>query len=230
MIRASLLLPFLRSALPASSPPRRAESVVRRLPPSFAPQKPAALKTTIFSGGCFWGVEGVFSHVKGVTSAVSGYHGGTKATAGLQDGSSGRTGHAESVRVTYDPAKVRYDQLLRIFFSVIADPTELNHQGPDHGHAVPLRAGPDSSAEQRKVATAYLAQLRNRACGTIRSSPGSKPTASFYPAEAYHRTSWRRIPHHPYIRALGRAEGRRPQEALSRALQARLHDGTDHAL
>ncbi len=114
-------------------PAKAAESAVLTPPPAVHADEGAGLKVAIFSGGCFWGVEGVFSHVKGVTSAVSGYQGGAKSTAEYDRVSDGNTGHAESVRVTYDPAKVSYDQLLRVFFSVIADPTQLNRQGPDVG-------------------------------------------------------------------------------------------------
>jgi len=156
------------------------------------------LKTAIFSGGCFWGVEGVFSHINGVTSAVSGYHGGNASTASYARVSNGDTGHAESVRVTYDPAKVRYDQLLRIFFSVAADPTQLNRQGPDTGTQYRSALVP-TSEEQRQVAAAYLAQMSasrvwNRPIVTrIEGNP------RFYPAEAYHQDFMARNPRHPYI-------------------------------
>jgi len=129
-----------------------------RAPIAQTKAKESGLKTAIFAGGCFWGVEGVFSHVRGVTSAVSGYHGGTERQAHYKLVSSGITDHAEAVRVTYDPKVIRYDQLLRIFFSVVTDPTQLDRQGPDVGAhyrsaIVPL------SAEQNAVAKAYLAQL-----------------------------------------------------------------------
>ncbi len=116
------------------------------------------LKTAIFAGGCFWGVEGVFSHVKGVKSAVSGFHGGNAASAKYDIISSGITDHAESVKITYDPAVVRYDQLLRIFFSVVADPTLKNRQGPDVGTHYRSAIVP-MNAEQAAVAKAYIAQL-----------------------------------------------------------------------
>ncbi len=156
------------------------------------------LRTAIFAGGCFWGVEGVFSHVPGVTSAVSGYHGGARADATYERVGTGATGHAEAVRVTYDPDRVRYDELLRVFFSVVADPTTLNYQGPDHGAQyrsalVPLDAG------QRKVAAAYLAQLR-------KTGPWRRPIVTrierysgFYPAEAEHQDFMAANPAHPYI-------------------------------
>lgn len=155
-------------------------------------------QTAIFSGGCFWGIEAVFSHVKGVSSAVSGYHGGSKVDAVYRTVSGGGTGHAESVKVTYDPRVVRYDQLLRIFFSVGADPTTLNYQGPDHGTQyrsalVPL------TAEQKKVAQAYLEQMG-------KSGVWSKPIVTrieaykaFYPAEAFHQDFMLNNPNHGYI-------------------------------
>jgi peptide-methionine (S)-S-oxide reductase len=155
-------------------------------------------QTAIFSGGCFWGVEGVFSHTKGVLSAVSGYQGGSKADARYEIVSSGKTGHAESVKVTYDPKVVRYDQLLRIFFSVIADPTQLNYQGPDHGTQyrsalVPL------SPEQKKVAEAYLAQLRKSGVWGGPIVTKIEPDKGFYPAEAHHQDFMKNNPNQPYI-------------------------------
>lgn len=152
----------------------------------------------IFSGGCFWGVEAVFSHVRGVTSAVSGYQGGTAATAHYETVSRGDTGQAESVKVTYDPGQVSYDQLLRIFFSVIADPTQLNYQGPDRGTQyrsalVPL------NAEQRAVATAYLAQLQASRVWGAPIVTRIEPYKGFFPAEAYHQDFMARNPGHPYI-------------------------------
>lgn len=162
--------------------------------------EPRGLRYALFAGGCYWGVEGVFSHVRGVTSAVSGFHGGTRADADYDRVSSGRTGHAETVRVTYDPSVVRYDQLLRVFFSVIADPTQLNRQGPDVGRhyrsaLIPL------SPEQDRVATAYLAQLRA-------AGPWKKPIVTrieahrrFYPGPAYHQDFMLKNPRHGYILA-----------------------------
>jgi peptide-methionine (S)-S-oxide reductase len=155
------------------------------------------LKTAVFAGGCFWGVEAVFSHTKGVTSAVSGYAGGSGANPSYEAVSAGRTGHAEVVRVTYDPKVVRYDQLLRVLFSVIADPTMLNAQGPDRGTQYRAAIFPQS-AEQRQVATAYLAQMRA-------SDVWNKPivvrleTGQFYPAETYHQDFAKKNPNHPYI-------------------------------
>jgi peptide-methionine (S)-S-oxide reductase len=158
----------------------------------------SGLKTAIFAGGCYWGVEGVFSHVAGVTSAVSGFHGGSGTTAEYETVSSGRSGHAEAVQVTYDPAKVRYDQLLRIFFSVIADPTTLNRQGPDSGTQyrsalVPL------SEEQRAVAAAYLTQLGASRLWSRPIVTRIEAHRRFYPAEAYHQDFMLKNPRHGYI-------------------------------
>lgn len=158
----------------------------------------AGLKTAIFAGGCFWGIEGVFSHVKGVTSAVSGYHGGGANSARYDVVSSGMTDHAEAVKVTYDPSVIRYDQLLRIFFSVGANPTQLNYQGPDHGTQyrnalVPL------SAEQRAVASAYLGQLKSARLWKEPIVTKIEKAQTFYPAEAYHQDFMAENPRHGYI-------------------------------
>ena len=198
MNRAAALLPFLALVAACQQPAEAAERFVRAPAAALVARESPKLHTAIFSGGCFWGVEGVFSHVKGVTSAVSGYHGGSRANATYRRVSTGRTGHAESVRVTYNPARVRYDQLLRVFFSVIADPTELNRQGPDAGTQYRSALVPLSS-EQQKVAAAYLAQLKA-------SKLWKKPIVThietyrhFYPAEKYHQDFMARHPDNPYI-------------------------------
>ncbi len=163
----------------------------------IAKEKPG-LKTAVFAGGCFWGVEGVFSHVKGVTGAVSGFHGGTKESAKYDIVVTGMTDHAESVKITYDPSVVRYDELLRIFFSVVADPTLKNRQGPDVGAHYRSAIVP-TNAEQAAVAKAYLAQLG-------KSGLWSKPIVTriesyktFYPAEGYHQDFMLKNPKHGYI-------------------------------
>lgn len=157
------------------------------------------LKTAIFAGGCFWGIEAVFSHVRGVRSAVSGFHGGSAATAHYDQVSGGNTGHAEAVKVTYDPGVVRYDQLLQAFFSVGADPTLVNRQGPDEGTQyrsalVPL------SPEQRRVAAAYLDQLGRSGLWQAPIATRLEPYKAFYPAEAYHQDFAAENPNHGYIR------------------------------
>lgn len=155
------------------------------------------LKTAVFAGGCFWGVEAVFSHVKGVKSAVSGYAGGTRQSASYDIVSSGITGHAEAVKVTYDPAVIRYDQLLRIYFSVIADPTLKNRQGPDTGAHYRTALFPQS-AEQSAVAKAYLAQLSAAKLWKRPIVTGIE-SGAFYPAETYHQDFARKNPRHGYI-------------------------------
>ena len=192
-----IALAFLAALAVAS--PLRAERPV--LAPAPAIDAPAAsrIDTAVFAGGCFWGVDGVFSHVKGVRSATSGFAGGPpRLKVDYERVSQGDTGYAESVRVTYDPAQVSYGTLLRIFFSVIADPTTLNYQGPDHGTQYrsalfPLNPGQD------KAARAYLSQL-----GKARLWQGPivtrvEPFTGFQAADAYHQDFLTRNPRHPYI-------------------------------
>jgi len=156
------------------------------------------LKVAVFAGGCFWGVEGVFSHVKGVKRAVSGYHGGTARSAKYGAVSGGITDHAETVRVVYDPAQVRYDELLRIFFSVVADPTLLNRQGPDVGTQYRSALVP-MNAEQRRVATAYLKQLQGSGLWDAKIVTKIESYKKFYPAESYHQDFIARNPRQRYI-------------------------------
>lgn len=156
------------------------------------------LKTAIFAGGCFWGVEAVFSHTKGVSSAISGYHGGTKRQADYKLVSSGVTDHAEAVKVTYDPKVIRYDQLLRIFFSVVVDPTLLNRQGPDRGAHYRSALVP-MSAEQNAVAKAYIAQLQRAGLWAKPIVTRIERAQAFYPAETYHQDFAAKNPRHGYI-------------------------------
>jgi len=156
------------------------------------------LKTAVFAGGCFWGVEAVFSHVKGVTAAVSGYHGGAERQASYKLVSSGVTDHAEAVRITYDPAVIRYDQLLRIFFSVVADPTQLNRQGPDVGAHYRSAIVP-MSAEQNAVAKAYLAQLKAAGIWDRPIVTRIERAQAFYPAEGEHQNFMLKNPRNGYI-------------------------------
>lgn len=158
------------------------------------------LKTAVFAGGCFWGVEAVFSHVLGVKSMLTGYHGGAAATATYERVGEGDTGHAEAVQVTYDPAVVRYDQLVRIFFSVVADPTLKNRQGPDEGPQYRAALIPTND-EQRRVAGAYLAQMKVSGVWRRPIITGIEGYRKFYPAEAYHQDFMARNPRHPYILA-----------------------------
>ncbi|WP_170003540.1 peptide-methionine (S)-S-oxide reductase MsrA [Pseudopontixanthobacter vadosimaris] len=174
-----------------------AEPVVAA-PAALKKSKESGLKTAIFAGGCFWGVEGVFSRVKGVRSAVSGYHGGNEATATYDRVNSGVTGHAEAVRVTYDPSQIRYDQLLRIFFSVVADPTLKNRQGPDRGSQYRAALVPMSD-DQRAVAAAYLKQMGRSGKWNAPIVTQLETYKKFYPAEAYHQDFMEKNPRHSYI-------------------------------
>jgi peptide-methionine (S)-S-oxide reductase len=163
-----------------------------------APPGQATSAVVVLAGGCFWGVQGVFQHVKGVTSAVSGYAGGDKRSANYEIVSSGTTGHAESVQVTYDPRQVSYGRVLQVFFSVVHDPTELNRQGPDTGTQYRSAIFP-ASAEQAQVAKAYIAQLDQAHAFKKAIVTRIEPDRSFYPAEAYHQDFLTRYPTHPYI-------------------------------
>ena len=158
----------------------------------------AGLKKVIFSGGCFWGVQGVFQHVKGVQRAVSGYSGGVASTASYETVSGGRTGHAESVEVTYDPKQISYGGLLQIFFSVVHDPTQLNRQGPDTGTQY-RSAIFTSSPEQSKVAPAYIAQLEATKLFKQPIVTQVESSRGFYPAEDYHQDFLTENPRYPYI-------------------------------
>ena len=157
-----------------------------------------AVQTAVFAGGCFWGVDAVFKHVKGVTQVVSGYAGGSAESANYEQVSSGSTDHAESVRITYDPSRISYGQLLKVFFSVAHDPTELNRQGPDTGTQY-RSAVFFANDEQKRVAEAYIAQLQ--AARTFRKPIVTQvaPLKAFYDAEGYHQDYLARHPDQPYI-------------------------------
>jgi peptide-methionine (S)-S-oxide reductase len=167
-------------------------------PPTLDEVTQAHSETAVFAGGCFWGVQGVFQHVKGVQKAVSGYAGGAANTAEYERVSEGDTGHAESVQVTFDPTQVSYGSLLQIYFSVAHNPTELNRQGPDSGTQYRSALFP-VNADQQKVAQAYIAQLDA-------AHAYSKPIVTklesyngFYPAEDYHQDFLNEHPSYPYI-------------------------------
>lgn len=155
-------------------------------------------ETAIFAGGCFWGVQGVFQHVKGVTNAVSGYTGGVAQTANYDSVSGGNTGHAESVQVTFDPHQVSYGQLLQIYFSVAHNPTELNRQGPDSGTQYRSAIFP-LTASQQQVAQAYIAQLNDSKLFAKPLVTTLEDKGHFYPAEAYHQNYLTLNPDQPYI-------------------------------
>ena len=181
-----------------AAPSRAAEDAVVIPPPAVDAPPSDGLQTAVLAGGCFWGVQGVYQHTAGVVNAVSGYAGGTKATADYQTVSSGSTGHAESVSVRYDPKKISYGKILQIFFSVVHDPTQLNRQGPDSGTQY-RSAIFTSSDEQKKVAEAYIAQLD--AAKVFRKPIVTKVGAlqGFYPAEDYHQDYLTLHPSQPYI-------------------------------
>ena len=154
--------------------------------------------TAVFAGGCFWGVQGVFQHVAGVSSAVSGYSGGSAETATYDMSSSGKTGHAETVEVTYDPAVVSYGDLLHIYFSVAHNPTQLNYQGPDHGTQYRSTIFPVNDA-QAEFAQAYIAQLDETGLFEAPIVTTIEPLQAFYPAEQYHQDFLTLNPTYPYI-------------------------------
>ena len=156
-------------------------------------------ETAVFAGGCFWGVQAVFQHVKGVIGATSGYSGGPSSAAEYEVVSTGTTGHAESVKVVFDPAKLTYGQLLKVFFSVAHDPTELNRQGPDTGtqyRSVIFYSGD----QQKQIAQAYIAQLDQAKVFPHKIVTQVVPLKAFYPAEAYHQNYATLHPDNPYIK------------------------------
>ena len=162
---------------------------LNNLMPAATPDKAATAKgmqTAVFAGGCFWGVEAVFEHVKGVTEVVSGYSGGEAKTATYDKVSEGDTGHAESVKITYDPAKVTYQQLLFVFFSVAHDPTQLNYQGPDHGTQY-RSAIFYTDDDQKKTAETFIAAIEGAKAYKSKVVTQLTPLKAFYPAEAHHQ-------------------------------------------
>jgi peptide-methionine (S)-S-oxide reductase len=157
-----------------------------------------AQQTAVIAGGCFWGIQAVFQHVKGVISATSGYSGGAASTAEYETVSNGDTGHAESVRITYDPSQITYGQLLRVFFSVAHDPTQLNRQGPDTG--TQYRSSIFyANDEQKRIAEAYIAQLDKAKVYPHPIVTQVVALKAFYPAEAYHQDYAAHHPDNPYI-------------------------------
>ena len=177
-------------ANPAAAMPEPAVDAPRASVPSQ--------QTAVLSGGCFWGVQAVFQHVKGVISATSGYSGGSKKTAEYEIVSTGETGHAESVQIVYDPSQITYGELLRVFFSVAHDPTQLNRQGPDEG--TQYRSSIFySSDEQKRIAEAYIAQLDSAKVFPRPIVTKVVPLQAFYQAEPYHQNYAALHPNQPYI-------------------------------
>jgi peptide-methionine (S)-S-oxide reductase len=179
-------------------PSRAAEDAVKIPPPAADAQGSDGIQTAVLSGGCFWGVQGVFQHTAGVTSAVSGYAGGSQMTATYDQVSGGSTGHAESVQVKYDPKRISYGKILQIFFSVVHDPTQLNRQGPDSGTQY-RSAIFTTSDEQKKVAEAYIAQLNAAKVYPRPIVTKVGPLQGFFAAEAYHQDYLTLHPNQPYI-------------------------------
>ena len=185
---------FAAWQLPAGA----AEDAVVIPAPSTDEKPSAASEKAVFAGGCFWGVQGVFQHVKGVTNAVSGYSGGDKDAAHYEMVGSGQTGHAETVEVTYDPSKVTYGQLLQVYFSVAHNPTQLNYQGPDHGtqYRSTIFVVDD---EQQKIAQSYIAELDKAKVFAEPIVTTLESFKAFYPAEDYHQDFLTLNPTYPYI-------------------------------
>ena len=200
---------FTRSALAAlivaaaaaafwQSPARSAEDAVVIPPPAMDEKAATGSEKAIFAGGCFWGVQGVFQHVKGVTKAVSGYTGGAKDDAVYETVGSGRTGHAESVEITYDPSKITYGQLLQVYFSVAHNPTQLNYQGPDSGTQYRSTIFAENG-EQQKIAQSYITQLDQAKVFAKPIVTTLETGKTFYPAEEYHQDFLTLNPTYPYI-------------------------------
>ena len=188
----------------AQKPPVVASAQAAAVPAPIEAASPSAaapgqLETVVFAGGCFWGVQGVFQHVKGVQRAVSGYTGGNASTAHYELVSSGTTGHAEAVQVVYDPAQVSYGKLMQVFFSVVHDPTQLNYQGPDHG--TQYRSAVFTTTPAQLSATqAYIAQLQKTKTFAAPIATEASSAKPFYPAENYHQDYLTLNPNAAYIR------------------------------
>lgn len=218
---AALALSLSAATLPATS--ASAEEVFDA-PVATLQADERGLQTAIFAGGCFWGIEAIFSHTRGVTSAVSGYHGGTSENATYSRITSGYTRHAESVRVTYDPSVVRYDQLLQILFSVGADPTLLNRQGPDRGTHYRSAIVP-VTAEQRRVARAYLRQMERSGVWDDPIVVAIEDYDRFYEAEEYHQDYLLRNPDSAYIRRWDMPKVRALQANFPQLYRTRFRTG-----
>ncbi|MGI8853097.1 MAG: peptide-methionine (S)-S-oxide reductase MsrA [Methyloceanibacter sp.] len=167
-------------------------------PPAIDEKSQAKEEVAVIAGGCFWGVQGVFQHVKGVTNAVSGYAGGARKTAHYDMVGLGSTGHAEAVRITYDPRQISYGRLLQIYFSVAHDPTQLNRQGPDIGTQYRSAIFPED-VEQAKIAKTYIGELNRARTFDAAIVTKIEPDQTFYPAEAYHQDFMVLNPSYPYI-------------------------------
>jgi len=190
---------LLAGLVGAPAPAAAAESaIVIPAPVLDTPRAAGPLQTAVLAGGCFWGVQGVYEHVRGVRKVLAGYSGGDKATADYEAVSRGGTGHAESVEIRFDPKQISYREILRIFFSVVHDPTQLDRQGPDSG--TQYRSSIFYAGEsQRKIAQAYIAQLERAKVFGRPIVTRVDPLQGFYAAEDYHQDFLQRNPDHPYI-------------------------------
>lgn len=195
---ASLLAGFALLQVAACSSAGTEDAVVLPAPQHDQAPSTAHSQTAVFAGGCFWGVQGVFQHLKGVQNVVSGYAGGAANTAQYERVSGGDTGHAEAVQITYDPQQVSYGTLLQVFFSVAHNPTELNRQGPDTGTQYRSAVFPQND-EQRSLTQAYISQLESAHVFGAPIVTRLEPTQAFYPAETYHQNFLTNHPTHPYI-------------------------------
>lgn len=184
-------------ALPMA-PAQAREGIVIPAPAADAAVSGGGTQVAVLAGGCFWGIQGVFQHVEGVVSAVSGYAGGKSGTAHYDEVGSGDTGHAESVQITYDPSKISYGKLLQVFFSAAHDPTQINRQGPDVGTQYRTAIFPQNE-EQGRIARAYIAQLDAAHVFAAPIATKVEPGQSFYRAEAYHQDYLTLHPTQPYI-------------------------------
>ena len=194
----SRLIPLLVTALVATGCARASEISKAQLPaPVLDNTAPAKTETAVLAGGCFWGMQGVFQHVKGVSAVVSGFAGGRKPDGGYEEVSSGTTGNAESIRIIFDPKQVSFGQILRVYFSVM-DPTELNYQGPDHGTQY-RSAVFTTNADQKRVAEAYVAQLNKAHAFSSAIITEVTPFSAFSQAEDYHQDYLIHHPDQPYI-------------------------------
>jgi peptide-methionine (S)-S-oxide reductase len=184
-----------------ASLPARADAINKAIPPPAVDAPPAEAtgsETAVLAGGCFWGLQGMFEHVKGVTRVVAGYAGGSKETAHYEMVGTERTGHAESVEITFDPRQVSYGQLLQLYFAVAHDPTEVDRQGPDSGPSYRSEIF-FKSATQQRIAQAYVAQLTRMKVFDRPIATRIEPEKGFYPAEGYHQDFLIHNPHYPYI-------------------------------
>jgi peptide-methionine (S)-S-oxide reductase len=195
ILRALLIVPFVGLAVTAA---RAAEPAVAIPAPALDAPAAGGLQRIVLAGGCFWGVQAVYQHTKGVTAAVSGYAGGDKQTAHYEMVGSGRTGHAESVAVTFDPRQISYGKILQIYFSVAHNPTELNRQGPDAGTQY-RSAIFYADEEQKRIANAYIAELDKAHLFPHPIVTQLEPLHGFYPAEDYHQDFAVLHPSYPYI-------------------------------